>query len=492
MAGIGFQLRRLQQRETVSSIVSAAGHAAVIAAGPWLFTILSLALITLVGEQIAGLDTLATFRASIIYAFAGSLVVTAPVTIVATRLVADALWGKRTDEVPALLLGSYLTAVLLLTPLTLLMCLYFATPPRLAAPLVATTNIVGLIWIALSFCGAVRDYWAVTASFAVGLFVSLLASVGAAIYGLGAAGMIGGFLLGLATTLVGLTLRVLATFPAPLRDPLAGIAALAEGLGRYTPLAAGALAGTAGVWVDKWVFWFSPESETVKGGLVHAPLYDSAMFIASLVIIPSLAALVTRLETDFFDRYQHYYATIQSHGTLNQIEDSRQRLSGYTLDNLVLITVAQVGICAVIVLTAPLIIQMLGLQFRQIAILRFGALGAVFQFVFIAATSMLLFFDRRRTYLWLQVVFLSLNAGLTIVTVRLGEDYYGVGYFLACLISSFLAYRLADRTFERLNYLTFIANNPSILDATRAKGRAAQIIAGTIARWRIRPTATPR
>ena len=47
MAGIGFELRKLSRQETLSSVVAAAGHAAVIAAGPWLFTIFALATITL-------------------------------------------------------------------------------------------------------------------------------------------------------------------------------------------------------------------------------------------------------------------------------------------------------------------------------------------------------------------------------------------------------------------------------------------------------------
>ena len=75
MAGIGFQLRKLSRQDTLSSVVAAVGHAAVIAAGPWLFTIMSLAAITLSTERVAGLETLAAFRIVIIYAFAISLVV---------------------------------------------------------------------------------------------------------------------------------------------------------------------------------------------------------------------------------------------------------------------------------------------------------------------------------------------------------------------------------------------------------------------------------
>jgi polysaccharide biosynthesis protein PelG len=145
------------------------------------------------------------------------------------------------------------------------------------------------------------------------------------------------------------------------------------------------------------------------------------------------------------------------------------RLSTFTLDTLTLITVAQVGICAVLILSAPAIVEALNLQFRQIAILRFGGLGAVFQFIFIASTSMLLFFDRRRLYLGLQMLFFTLNLLLTGATIELSEDYYGIGYFLACLISSFVAFVLADRTFAHLNFLTFIGNNPTIRQSTAAK-----------------------
>ena len=105
------------------------------------------------------------------------------------------------------------------------------------------------------------------------------------------------------------------------------------------------------------------------------------------------------------------------------------------------------------------------LQFRQIAILRYGALGTVFLFIFIAATSMVVFFDRRRLYCALQMLFCGLNFALTALTASWGEDYYGVGYFAAAFVSAAVAIVIAERTFEKLNYLTFIGNNPSIAGA---------------------------
>ena len=467
MAGIGFALRTLSRQETLSSVVKASGHAAVIAAGPWLFTIFSLAAITTSSEPLAGNDTLATFRAVIIYAFATSLVLASPVAIVATRLLADHLWRRETQHVRPLLVAALALAIAAVFLGVVALVAYFDVPLRLALSLYATTAIVAMIWIAVAFCGAVKDYAGVTLGFVVGLLVSIAASTAAALSGLGAPGMVWGFCIGLAVTLFALTLRILATFPAALRKPWSEMPALLRGFGPYVYLAAGALFGTAGVWIDKWVFWFSQEGQSVTGGLIHAPLYDSAMFLASLVLIPALAQFVLKLETDFFDHYQQYYGTIQAHGTIDQIDRSRERLQANSFESLALITAAQIAIAAVLVLAAPAIIEILNLQFRQIAILRYGALGSVFQFVFIAATSMIVFFDRRAHYCALQLLFFVLNFSLTVLTISWGEDYYGVGYFLAAFISSAVAIVVADRTFARLNYLTFIGNNPSIYGARR-------------------------
>ncbi len=482
MAGIGFQLRRLVRQDTISSMIAAAGHAAVIAAGPWLFTIVALASISFVADQIAGRVVLSNFRAIVIYGFATSLVMAAPITIVATRLVGDALWLKRPQDVRGLLLASYAAVLPVVLAGVAVVALLLKLDAPTALALAGAAMLVSLIWVALAFCGAVRDYRGVTLSFLAGLLIALGATLLGAILGLEATGLAWAFTGGLTATLFGLTGRVFATFPhAP--GPLShGLARVREGARRYHRLMTGSLLGAAGVWGDKVVFWLSAEGSRLDNGLLHAPAYDSTMFIASLVIVPALSSLVMSLETGFFDRYQQYFATIANHGTLAQIENTRQRLARYTLEHLALITVSLAGLAAIVILTSPIIIDALGLQFRQIAILRYGALGAVFHFVFIAATSILLFFDRRRRFLFLQTLFFVLNVGLAAVSIRLGEDFYGAGYFAACLISGAVAYVMAERTFERLNFLTFLGNNPSIVGSGGARSPWMAVLGGRLRR----------
>jgi polysaccharide biosynthesis protein PelG len=471
MAGIGFKLRSLARQDSISSIVAAAGHAAMIAAGPWLFTIATLAGITIATDRVAGLEVLATFRAIVIYAFAISLVFSSPVTIVATRLVGDALWLKQPRRVLGLMLGGlWVVQVPTLIGVAIVVWVFkLPTPDALA--LAAMTAIASAIWIAISFCGAVRDYRGVTLSFLSGLLVAFGACIATAIYGGSHLAMACAFAGGLTVVLFGLIGRVISTFPHPVATPGVISRAYRDGFKTYWSICFGAFLGTAAVWVDKVVFWFSEVGEAVANGLKHAPIYDSTMFIASLALIPALSSFVVNLETGFFDRYQRYYATIATHGTLDQIEAARQRLSRYTLDSLALITITLAGIAAILLLTAPIIVDAVGLRFRQIAILRYGVLGAVFQFVFIATSSLLLFFDRRQPYVLTQALYFTLNIVFAVVSLGLGEDFYGVGFFAAALIAAAVTFIAAEGTFRRLNFLTFIGNNPSVRGVSTGTGR---------------------
>jgi uncharacterized membrane protein len=414
------------------------------------------------------LERLATVRAAVIYAFAVSLVTSAPIVIVTTRLVADALYQRRFERIA----GIYLAAMplVVLPTMSLVGFLYAAVlsvPLTLAVASAACCLIVSLIWVSLALCGTVHDYTGVTVAFILGLFISIVSATAAAVYNFEAPGIVWGFNCGLSVTLFWLTARVLTTFPHRVVDPLKSLNELLRAVRRYWLLAFGALASSLGIWVDKVLMWLSPIGEKVEGGFLHAPLYDSAMFVALLVIIPSLSLFVIHLETEFFQAYQRYFRSIRQHATLNRIEEMRKSLLEVTVSSMFHILMIQAALCFALVMLAPVIVGALNLQFRQISILRFGTLGALFQYVFLACSAVIIFLDRRGLYLLLQCVFLVLMAVLTWVSIELGWRYHGLGAFLAALISGLLAYFMMERSLKNLNYLTFVGNNPSVIEAAR-------------------------
>ena len=111
MAGIGFRLRTLGEQDNLLAPLASIGHAAVIAAGPWLFTVTALEVIGILAADHVSQSVIDGFRLVVIYSFAISLISSAPIVLVAARLVGDALYARDAGRVrPLFLAASVLSA----------------------------------------------------------------------------------------------------------------------------------------------------------------------------------------------------------------------------------------------------------------------------------------------------------------------------------------------------------------------------------------------
>jgi uncharacterized membrane protein len=431
--------------------------------------VLGIWLISATISELEGKTTIAAFRALIIYSFALSFVTTAPVALVSARLISDELHDFKISNIPGIMLAAFgLSAVLTIAAAVALFGVPLELQPTTVIAAVANCALIGLVWVSCLFASVTRDYTAITVFFAVGLVVAVIAvTVG---YRLRPelAIMLWAFNIGLGTTLFGLLGRVIATFPFTVTSKSTALRTLTHALLRYWPIALGGLFGAVGAWVDKWVVWLSPYGIQIQYGLLHAPLYDSAMFLSYLIVIPAYAAFIIHLEVKFFRNYRLFYSSILEHATLAQISRYGKQLREDTIESLSAITVPQLVVCVLVALSAPAIIAVLDMQFRQVGILRMGVIGAAFQFLFITCSSLTLYFDRRAVFFLLQLLFLLLNAGLTFALLGLGPSYLGLGFLVASVISALVAYLALVRTLWRLEYLTFIANNPAVRIRTRA------------------------
>ena len=435
MAGIGFALRRLEHRDELFAPMAAIANAAVIAAGPWLYTALAIAVINEIASPLIGKNGLATFTVILVYIFSLSLVATAPVTMICTRVLADELYRRHYDDVRALFIFALLVASALTVTLAILVFVVLLDIPIEVAIIgTAGAQVVSMLWIALAFCGAIREYLQVTLSFAVGLVFGTTLSALAALYQLGPSYMVMGFVTGLLIVFVFLTARLASTFPFRCVS-LRNAAALALSRLRHSPdLAIGALASAVGVWIDKWIIWTSNYGEVTDIGLVHAPLYDAPMFIASLTVVPALALFVTVLETTFFDHYRAYAHAIDNHATLRSIELQGEKLIAVTLRTLLAIVVIQAGLCMIVILATPAIVEGAGLQFQQVGILRMGTLGGLFQFIFISSSAILIFLNATTIYAALQAMFVAFICIATIIASRFDLETLAAGYMVSCVI----------------------------------------------------------
>lgn len=461
MAGIGFVLRKLLKKDNISGVVQAYLHATLASSGPWLFTVLALGSFFVITGGYIQHEVLDSFRAILLYNFAFSLVISAPFTIISTRYLADLIYREDVDDAPAMLLGTILVLDFVSLPIVSAFYL-FCTNLELNLVFYAVINFIMIagIWQSSIFISAIKQYTGVTFSFVFGMIIAVFAAVFFAdMYS--EAGMISGFNLGLAFIFSSLVGLVFSEYPKRCTH----LFRVLPYFRKYWELALGAFLYSIGIWADKWIMWFAPEATVLPNGMIMYPHYDSAMFVAYLTVVPAMSMFLISQETSFFEQYVKFFDDIQKHANYDKIEENHRNLSdclSYHSLNLVLL---QGSICFLTILAAPKIFDILGMNYIQIGIFRFGVLGAMFQVLTLFLTVILSYFDHRKGVFRIQIFFCVSNISLSFLCRYLGFSYYGYGYFLSNLLTFVLAATVLEQYLRKLPYYSFVTNNTSVSDS---------------------------
>lgn len=458
MAGIGFALRRLTNRDDLLGIVQGYTHSAIVSSGPWLFTVLAVGSINMFGLYLTDLAQLTEFRVILIYNFAFSLAFSGPVLLVGTRYLADMIFLKKVEEAPGMFLAALVlmlsSQAVIVVPAYLLI---FDLPPDLIAAGLVNYFLVTAIWLVNIYLTALKDYRSVTMAFLIGMIVAGSGALLLAQF-FGATGITMGFNLGLGVIFFGLTARVFAEYPYRIIRPWKFMGHFRK----YWDLALAGLAYNLAIWVDKWVMWCAPEREVTSSNFVTYPVYDGAMFLAYLTIVPAMAIFIVNIETRFFEHYQRFYRDIEHHANYARIETNHSNIIQSLLLASRNVIVLQFCIAITFILAAGPLFELLSIPVLQLGIFRFGVLGALFHVLLMFVGIVLAYFDLRKIVLLVQVIYLLLNGLLSWATMELGFAWYGYGYFLASLITFVIAYGLCAWNVGRLPFLTFVRNNSSV------------------------------
>jgi polysaccharide biosynthesis protein PelG len=462
MAGIGFVLRKLASRDDFLGITRAFIHASIISAGPWLMTVCSLGLIYFFTSKVVPLEEGMTFRTVMIYNFSFSLVFSAPVYMVTTRFISDQIFLKDVHIIPGILICSMGIVLLYSLPIAVIFYLGAVTLPLLLA-IQAILNflLLSMLWVAMLFFSAVKNYQSLTIAFFLGILLATLGTIFLA-FPFGAAGMLIGFNTGSAFIVFALFGVVLAEYPYRFRTSLAYF----RYYRRYIDLGLACIFYNAGIWVDKWLMWFSPDAVRSPLGIPTFPTYDTAMFVAFLTIIPVMSLFVFSMETNFFETYVNFFRNLRENAPYRVLEEKQKGVASKILDNARNFIILQGSVSLMFILLAPSLFQLLGMSYLELGIFRLGVLGAFFNMLVLFAMIFLSYFDSRENYLRIALILFFSNLFFSWISREMGFVFYGYGYFFAMaftfVISSFI---LINYT-KNLSYQIFITNNVRRLPIT--------------------------
>lgn len=452
MAGIGFQLTKLMKPRTYAGFVKAYGYAALIGSGPWVLSMISIAVLGLLLNRFGGRSELDLFFVSITHIFAASLILTGPLQLIISRYAADCIFAKQEKNIFPSLLGATILTWAVTALLGIVFFHYFVpAPPLFQYAASGVLMVVSSIWIASIYLTAMKDYLAVVRCFAIGYATSLVAAWGLG-HIAGVSGMMLGFLIGqlvLLLSIYALLFRVFGTTPIP-KFAFLGY------FKKYASLAVCGFAYNFGIWIDKALhWWLSPHSHQISGALYASPLYDQAVFLSFLSIVPGMAVFLMTLETTFASLYTEFFRLVVNKGTLNEILATKRAMVDALRDGIALLLKFQGGVTLVLVLASGRLLHALGLGSVQTSVFQLTLIGVFMLVLFLALLTVLFYLNRLRDALICSAIFAITNMGLTTLSLLSDERWYGLGFTAAACFSSLIAAKLATRALHRLEYETF-------------------------------------
>lgn len=456
MAGIGFELNKMARRDDLVGIAGAYLHSAFAIAGPWLFTVIALAVTTYLYGGANGVELL-NFRGVIVYNFSFSLALSAPVYMIMTRYLADQIHVKNVTTTPTVMLESMIMVFASnLIVATFFYGFYFHMPLALRLAAFSNMFLIAGVWLLSVYLTALKDFSAVTWTYIIGMAIAVISAE--MFGGRTAAGMVAGYNVGLAVIVFMLAARIFSEYPYHLTTNFA----IKPFWAKYWELAVGGFFYNAALWVDKWIMWYAPEAVQLETKMRFFPDYDSAMFLAAMSILPSIALFVFSIETNFFHHYRRFYGNILAHASLRRIRQFHAKIMEAILEGGRNLIVLQGIVAFLAILLAPQIFERMHMFFVQLGIFRLGVLGSFFQVLVLFATIILSYFDCRRSNMWIYIFYFLSNTLLTLVFMQSGYSFYGYGFFLASATTFFLAAAILFAHVRKLPYHAFITNNNSV------------------------------
>lgn len=452
MAGISLELRSMMRKDTISSLLQTYSYAGFVSSGPWVISIIAILVIGLcTTANPAQSLSVERFQVSISYLMAGSLILTSPLQIVFTRYVADRIFEERDEIILPNLIGALSITLLASAAVGGTALLWFDGPFVYRLCMLTSFMVLSCIWILQIFASAIHAPSTVVLVFALGYAIT----VGAVwwLRNFGLEGLLAGFIGGQITMFFILLSMVAKQFPAKQFIAFSFL----KKTQIFPVLAATGLFYNLGVWSDKFIFWAdSLTGVQIVAPLRASPIYDFPIFLSYLSIIPGMAVFFVRMEVDVAEQCKRYYSTVIRGGTYAAILDEKRKLIDAVTSGLFDMAKVQVVTTLVLLLCGGDILRWFGMSPLYRPLFNVDLVAVGMQLVVLAMLSIFFYLDRRKLALALCVLFFLANTGFSIISIYAGPRFYGYGFAAAVLLTAIAGAAALSRTFERLEYETFM------------------------------------
>ena len=454
MAGIAFKLQKVLDKKDLTSLLKAYSYGAFLSAGGWIISIVTIFLVGFINIFLfSNSKDVIVYQVSLTYIIALSLIVSSIHHLSFTRFVADSLYdGKEKEIIP-----NFLGLFILNTVISLIFILifeYFILKGVKSDYLIAflfTFLLLSNVWILNILASSVKEFNYVTWVYFISYVIIIILSILAGNYGKDY--LLLAFFLGNIILFFALLYLIVKHYDF---EKVLSFDFL-KAYKKYYELIFIGLFFNLGVWIDEFVFWYTPiTSIPIIGDIRASLIYDIPVSLAYLSIIPGMAIFFIRLEVDFAILYEKYFTGVVEGDTLSALiyykNDMIDVLRMAIKESVILQGVFNIFIY----LFSKDIFSALNLPLSALPLFYIDLVVTQLQLLVMNMLAFLFYLDRRQEALIVSFLMFFGNLIFTIVSIKLGPYFYGYGTALAMLLSSVVAILFLRSVVKNLEYETFM------------------------------------
>jgi uncharacterized membrane protein len=214
------------------------------------------------------------------------------------------------------------------------------------------------------------------------------------------------------------------------------------------------MAFTLGFWADKIVFWYAISTGQARDRLFHyCEIYDYPFFVALTIMMIGSVMVYRGIKAKIAKPYQSFIFKLTNNFPFRDLAMEKHNLFygiGHVTSSILFI---YGGISIYILFLVYL--KDIAFPWNNPYVFYYLLLGTIFFALFFFYFLMIQYFDDYNLLLKLNLFFLGLNSGLSILSIYIGEAFYGSGFMLASIISSLAGYAMVKTKVGGLEFEIF-------------------------------------
>ena len=459
MAGIGFELKKLFKKKSLTANLTGVVFSVFTTVGHIVIIILVLLAIRyfLLGQGLSRTDE-QLYAAIVLYSFIFPLIFSSGLCIIISRYIADMMWQKRDRDIMASVYGVLATYCLIASPIAIVFLFFAKLSLALSVFAYLLFMLVGIVFILMVYVSALKDYVQIAVSFILGMAVTFIGSYLVIRFAANKVDivtiLIGFFALGMLIACTGVFLGIKKYFTRSSRNYFGFLTYIKK----YPFLYVGNTLYTIGMYAQNFVFWANPDTRDSVSIFIFSNDFDFATYLGVMTIIPAVVMFVVRMETTFYEYYREYMSSINVK-TGREIFTAKNLMKRKMWQEFFYVAELQILFSLICVVLGLVLFPQLSVSTNIVEMYPTLACGYVFTYFMFLASTLLQYFENYRDSLKVMLVFVILNPIFNVLTVFLGADFYGTGMIFAAAAGLTASLIYLKRTLDNVDYLIFCTKN---------------------------------